>query len=78
MFLSSEYGQVQIKRFIHGSVVDEITDKQIKQVIILIPDSGIQKQIGEKAQKAFELRTEANKIEEKAIEFLEKKIKESV
>lgn len=78
VFLSSDYGQVQIKRFIHGSVVDEITDSQIKQVVISIPDSDIQKQIGEKAQKAFELRAKANEIEEKAIEFLEKKIKESV
>lgn len=78
VFLSSDYGQVQIKRFIHGSVVDEITDRQIKQVVISIPDSDIQKQIGEKAQKAFELRDKANEIEEKAIEFLENKIKESL
>ena len=78
VFLSSDYGQVQIKRFIHGSVVDEITDRQISQVVISIPDSDIQKQIGEKAQKAFELYAKANEIEEKAIKFLEKKIKESV
>lgn len=78
VFLSSDYGQVQIKRFIHGSVVDEITDRQISQVVISIPDSDIQKQIGGKAQKAFELRAKANEIEEKAIEFLEKKINESV
>ena len=77
VFLSSDYGQVQIKRFIHGSVVDEITDRQISQVVISIPDLDIQKQIGEKAQKAFELRAKANEIEEKAIKFLEEKIKES-
>lgn len=78
VFLSSDYGQVQIKRFIHGSVVDEITDRQISQVIISIPDLDIQKQIGEKAQKAFELRAKANEIEEKAIKFLEEKIKEPI
>ncbi len=76
VFLSSDYGQAQIKRFIHGSVVDEITDKQTEQVAILIPDKNIQKQIGEKAMQAFELRAKANEIEKRAIEFLEKKIKE--
>jgi len=78
MFLSSDYGQFQIKRFIHGSVVDEISDKQIKQVVILNPDLNIQIQIGKKAQKAFEFRAKANNIEEKAIELLEAKIKENI
>ncbi|MCJ7790387.1 MAG: restriction endonuclease subunit S [Candidatus Atribacteria bacterium] len=77
-FLNSNYGQNQITRFIHGSVVDEISETQIKQIVVPVPEKDIQIQIGEKAQKAFKLRDKANKIEEKAIEFLEKKIKESV
>jgi len=77
-FLNSNYGQIQIKRFIYGSIVDEISETQIKQIVVPVPEKDIQKQIGEKAQKAFELRAKANEIEDKAIEFLEEKIKESV
>lgn len=77
-FLHSNYGQNQIKRFIYGSIVDEISETQIKQIVIPVPEKDIQIQIGEKAQKAFELRAKANEIEEKAIEFLEEKIKESI
>ena len=77
-FLHSNYGQNQIKRFIHGSIVDEISENQIMQIVIPVPEKDIQIQIGEKAQKAFELRAKANEIEEKAIEFLEEKIKESI
>ena len=76
-FLNSNYGQNQIKRFIHGSVVDEISVSQIMQIVIPVPGKDIQIQIGEKAQKAFELRAKANEIEEKSIEFLEEKINES-
>ena len=73
-FLSSDYGQAQFSRFIHGSVVDEITDKQTEKVSILIPDNDIQNKIGSKTQKAFNLRSEANQIETTAIELIEEEI----
>ncbi len=36
-FLSTEYGYEQILRYRHGSVIDEVTDKQIEQVLIPLP-----------------------------------------
>lgn len=77
-FLISDYGKLQMQAKVLGSVVDVLTPEDLSDIYIPFVDMGIQKQIGEKAQKAFEIRTKANEIEEKAIEFLEKKIKESV
>src|ERR1019366_3905374 len=36
-FLASDYGYFQTIRFRHGSVIDEITDKQLKKVIVPVP-----------------------------------------
>ena len=52
--------------------------EDLSDIYIPFVDMGIQKQIGEKAQKAFEFRAKTNNIEEKAIEFLEAKIKENI
>ncbi len=43
-FLASRYGYEQILRFRHGSVIDEITDKQIGQVLVPCPSRKEQKQ----------------------------------
>ncbi len=77
-FLLSDYGKFQMQAKVLGSVVDVLTPEDLSDIYIPFVDMDIQKQIGEKAQKAFELRAKANEIEEKAIEFLEKKIKEFV
>jgi len=76
-FLISDYGKFQMQAKVLGSVVDVLTPEDLSDIYIPFVDMDIQKQIGEKAQKAFELHAKANEIEEKAIEFLEKKIKES-
>ena len=76
-FISSFYGIYQIQKYIHGSVVDEITAPQIEQVYLPIPSGKIQEEIGKKVEEAFGLRDKANNVEKNAINFLEKQIEES-
>ena len=71
-FLSSQYGKLQILRYRHGSVIDEITDKQIRKVLIPIPSEEEQKQIGDQVRSAYEKRAEAIRLEDEAQEILMK------
>lgn len=75
-FLSSEYGYQQILRFRHGSVIDEITDQQLKKVIVPLPDPTRQKEIGNLVRLAYEKRAEALGLEDEAQEILLREIKE--
>lgn len=77
-FLSSEYGYEQIIRFRHGSVIDEITDEQLKKVIVPLPSPTCQKQIGDKVREAYEKRAEALRLEDEAQEILMREIKGKV
>lgn len=74
-FLRSDYGRYQMNSKILGSVVDVLTPEDCQEILIPFVSKEIQSKIGDKAQKAFELRTEANNIENKAIEYLEEQIK---
>jgi len=69
-FLSSQYGKLQVLRYSHGSVIDEITDKQIKKVLIPMPSENEQKQIGNLVRSAYEKRAEAIRLEDEAQEIL--------
>jgi len=69
-FLSSPYGYEQMVRFRHGSVIDEITDAQLKKVAVPLPERGKQRQIGDKVRLAYEKRSEALRLEDKAQEIL--------
>jgi type I restriction enzyme S subunit len=71
-FLMTPYGQHQLTSKVYGAVVDELTEDDTKNVFIPNPPLDIQTKIGEKVVKAFEYKEEANLIEEKAINFLEK------
>jgi type I restriction enzyme S subunit len=65
-FLSSPYGYEQILRYRHGSVIDEVTDKQIEQVLIPLPSRKEQTAIGDKVREAYEKRAEAINLEDEA------------
>lgn len=65
-FLSSQYGYEQILRHRHGSVIDEVTDKQIKQVLVPLPSTDEQKAIGDKVREAYEKRAEAIRLEDES------------
>lgn len=70
-FLSTSYGQHQLKAKIYGGVVDELTHEDTKKV--WIPDVPFSEQlkIGEPVSRAYELRDTANEIERLAIVKLE-------
>jgi type I restriction enzyme S subunit len=74
-FLSSEYGYEQIHRFRYGSVIDEITDEQMKKVIVPLPSPTKQKDVGDKVREAYEKRSEALRLEDEAQEILVSEIK---
>lgn len=64
--LSSPYGYEQILRYRHGSVIDEITDKQIEHVLLPCPSRKDQKKIGDMVREAYEKRAEAIRLEDEA------------
>lgn len=65
-FLSSRYGYEQILRHRHGSVIDEVTDKQIKRVLVPCPPRKHQEAIGDMVREAYEKRAEAIRLEDEA------------
>lgn len=71
LFLTTAYGQHQLNAKIYGGVVDELTAEDTE--IIWIPDVpfDLQKPIGEKIVKAYEMRDEANSLEDEAIAEIE-------
>jgi len=69
-FLSSPYGKQQVLRFRHGSVIDEITDKQVKKVLIPLPSETEQKAIGDLVRTAYEKRAAAIRLEDEAQKIL--------
>ena len=73
-FLSSVYGQGQIKREIYGGVIDHLEVEHLAKVLIPQAPLEIQKTIGEAVVRAFNLRDKANSLEEEAISELEELI----
>jgi type I restriction enzyme S subunit len=76
-FLSTPYGQHQIKARIYGGVVDELTDADLANCLIPDVPIEIQKSVGEKVTAAFELRDRANDLEDGAITAIESLIESS-
>jgi type I restriction enzyme S subunit len=73
-FLSSRYGYEQILRYRHGSVIDEVTDTQIEQVLVPCPSRKEQMAIGNKVREAYEKRAEAIRLEDEAQAILMKEL----
>lgn len=64
-----------MKRQIYGSVVDEITDKQLGDVVIpVFKEDTINNSILSLINKANELRYHAYKQEQKAIEIMNREV----
>jgi type I restriction enzyme S subunit len=71
-FLSSDYGQVLIKREIYGSVVDMIDDKNVGGIHIpLLKNESKQKEINDLVLKANDLRHKAHLKEQEALKKME-------
>lgn len=74
-WLSSEYGKELMKRQIYGSVVDEITDKQLGDVVVpIFKEDIINNSILYLINKANELRYKAYKQEQKAVEIMNREV----
>jgi type I restriction enzyme S subunit len=77
-FLSSDYGQILIKREIYGSVVDMIDDKNVNGIHIpLLKNEKKQKEINALVLKANKLRYQAHLKEREAIKKMEEIINET-
>ena len=78
-FLSSPYGEYQIKGKIYGAVVDEIGEQDtslIEEINIILPPKDVQNKIGNPVFEAYDKRDNANQIEDEAIMLLERRLKE--
>jgi type I restriction enzyme S subunit len=78
-FLSSPYGEHQIKGKVYGAVVDEIAEQDaslIEDIDIILPREEIQEKIGSLVISAYNKKDKANQIEEEAIKHLEKTLEE--
>jgi len=69
-FVSSPYGKQQVLKYRHGSVIDEVTDSQIRKVLIPLPSETDQKTIGDLVRTAYEKRAEAIRLEDEAQQIL--------
>ena len=71
-FLSSDLGQIQLNSHIYGAVVDELTPEHIRNILVPIPKTKQQlekvKKIDSTVRKAFQLKEEAAKLDDKAID----------
>ena len=75
IFLSSEYGHQLITRFTYGSVVDEIDDNHIKQIVIpLLKNQDIQNKINDLALEASQKRYEAYMLEQEALKIMNEEV----
>lgn len=70
-FLMNNYGYEQVVSKTYGGVVDELSEDDMKDVIIPLPPMDVQKEIGKLVVEAYELRELANKIEDETIRTLE-------
>jgi type I restriction enzyme S subunit len=76
-WLSCDYGQRLIKRNSYGSVILEIDRDMIGSVPIPIPPEGVRDKIGDLVLRANELRDQAWRIEQDAIQELEHLIEDA-
>lgn len=75
IFLNSEYGKLLIQRFTYGGVVDAIEPEHIKNVEIpLLKNEKKQQRINALAVEANEKRYEAYKLEQEALEIMDKEV----
>lgn len=70
-FLMTPYGQHQLQSKIYGGVVDELTAEDTAKVLIPDLPYAEQEKIGAPAREAYELRDQANALENQAIACME-------
>jgi len=73
-FLSSDYGNQQVLRYRHGSVIDHVTPEQVQRIVVPIPSPKEQATIGDMVREAYEKRSEAIRLEDEAQAILMKEL----
>ena len=74
-WLSSDYADPLITRYIYGAVVDEINVEQVATISVpLLHDENMQKTINDKVLEANWKRTEAYELEQEALTVLDEKV----
>ena len=75
VFLASQWGRLLIERNTYGSVVDEITDEQVKNIPFpLLKNHDIQRKINDLALQANAKRYEAYLMEKDAINVIDEEV----
>ena len=75
IFLSSDYGNILIKRFTYGSVVDEIDNNHVSRIAFpLLKNKDVQKRINDLALEANQKRYEAYLLEQQALEIMDNEV----
>jgi type I restriction enzyme S subunit len=73
-FLATPFGKLQVCREIYGGVVDHINEPHITSVQIPDIPPAEQRHVGDTVREAFELRDQANDLEDEAIGQIERLI----
>lgn len=71
IFLTSDYGYRQVISKIYGGVVDELSEDDLKDVLVPLPPLDVQENIGKLVLEAYEMKELANKIEDDTTYTLE-------
>ncbi len=75
IYLASEYGYPLITHYTYGSVVDEIDDTHVSSIPIpLLKNTDVQRHINDLALEANEKRYEAYKMEQQALQIIDKEV----
>lgn len=75
IFLASDYGYHLITRHTYGAVIDEIDNTHVSRIPIpLLKNHDVQLQINALALEANQKRYEAYKLEQKALEIMDKEV----
>lgn len=75
IFLASDYGYSLITHYTYGSVVDEIDDSHVSSIPFpLLKHAEVQHRINELALEANEKRYEAYKLEQQALQIMDKDV----
>jgi len=75
-YLNTDYAQLQLKSKEFGAVVEVLDPRDMRDLILPVPDKTIQEKIGNLVFEAYNKRDKSNQIEDEAIRLLEKRLKE--
>ena len=76
-FLASPLGQVQLTSQMHGAVVDQLTEDQVRNVLIPLPDSRTIRKIDSIMKRGMSMKSQAVASVEKSVEELTARFGES-